>query len=204
MTPQPQELGRQHRGGGSGDRQTVFLRVGMLAAPPPSQSLAWGLREIGRIDRTLFTLDWLQSPELRRHVTVGLNKGEAKNANDRRPAYGRSTHKVRSTTRKGSRHRRAVCRESGMHGSGRGGWKKDQQWHLVSRLLHSAGDRQKGPFTCISLAVYPTRWGESGNGILWGYHSTRSPRRSPTRYLAQRAAETRVAWPPTRNPFFAP
>src|SRR5204863_8970321 len=36
--PQPQELGRQRRGGGSEDRQTAFLRVGMLAAPPPSQS----------------------------------------------------------------------------------------------------------------------------------------------------------------------
>ena len=35
---------------------------------------------IGRIDRTLFTLDWLQSPEPRRRVTARLNKGEAKNA----------------------------------------------------------------------------------------------------------------------------
>jgi TnpA family transposase len=38
------------------------------------------LREIGRIERTLFTLEWLQSPDLRRRVQVGLNKGEAKNA----------------------------------------------------------------------------------------------------------------------------
>ena len=28
----------------------------------------------------MFTLEWLQSPELRRRVHVGLNKGEAKNA----------------------------------------------------------------------------------------------------------------------------
>jgi TnpA family transposase len=33
-----------------------------------------------RIERTLFTLDWLQNTELRRRVHVGLNKGEAKNA----------------------------------------------------------------------------------------------------------------------------
>jgi TnpA family transposase len=33
-----------------------------------------------RVERTLFTLDWLQNTELRRHVHVGLNKGEAKNA----------------------------------------------------------------------------------------------------------------------------
>ncbi len=38
------------------------------------------LRELGRIERTLFTLDWLQNVELRRRVQVGLNKGEAKNA----------------------------------------------------------------------------------------------------------------------------
>ncbi len=37
------------------------------------------LREIGRIERTLFTLDWLQNVELRCRVNAGLNKGEAKN-----------------------------------------------------------------------------------------------------------------------------
>ncbi len=34
----------------------------------------------GRIERTLFILDWLQSVELRRRVHAGLNKGEARNA----------------------------------------------------------------------------------------------------------------------------
>jgi TnpA family transposase len=38
------------------------------------------LREIGKIERTLFTLRWLQDPALRRRVTAGLNKGEARNA----------------------------------------------------------------------------------------------------------------------------
>jgi len=37
------------------------------------------LRELGRVERTLFTLDWLQNVELRRRVNAGLNKGEAKN-----------------------------------------------------------------------------------------------------------------------------
>jgi len=40
----------------------------------------WALRELGRIERTLLILDWLQSVELRRHVHAGLNKGEARNA----------------------------------------------------------------------------------------------------------------------------
>jgi hypothetical protein len=51
-----------------------------LGAYPRQNSLALALRELGRVERTLFTLEWLQNPELRRRVQVGLNKGEAKNA----------------------------------------------------------------------------------------------------------------------------
>jgi TnpA family transposase len=51
-----------------------------LAAYPRQNRLAWALREIGRIERTLFTLDWLESPALRRRVNNGLNKGEERNA----------------------------------------------------------------------------------------------------------------------------
>ncbi|WP_150141219.1 Tn3 family transposase, partial [Candidatus Enterovibrio escicola] len=32
------------------------------------------------LERTLFMLEWIQSPKLRRRVQVGLNKGEARNA----------------------------------------------------------------------------------------------------------------------------
>jgi TnpA family transposase len=39
-----------------------------------------GLREYGRLERTLFTLKWLRGPALRRRVSAGLNKGEARNA----------------------------------------------------------------------------------------------------------------------------
>jgi TnpA family transposase len=39
-----------------------------------------GLRELGRLERTQFTLQWLQDVQLRRRVHVGLNKGEARNA----------------------------------------------------------------------------------------------------------------------------
>jgi hypothetical protein len=37
------------------------------------------LREFGRIERTLFALDWLLDKNLRQRVTAGLNKGELKN-----------------------------------------------------------------------------------------------------------------------------
>ena len=46
---------------------------------PRQNGLAIALREIGRIEHTLFTLDWLQNIELRRRVNTGLNKGEVKN-----------------------------------------------------------------------------------------------------------------------------
>lgn len=49
-------------------------------AYPRQNCLAVALRELGRIERTLFALDWMQNVELRRRVQIGLNKGEAKNA----------------------------------------------------------------------------------------------------------------------------
>jgi TnpA family transposase len=51
-----------------------------LAAYPEQNALAKTLREIGRLERTLFTLDWISDPALRRRTNAGLNKGEARNA----------------------------------------------------------------------------------------------------------------------------
>jgi TnpA family transposase len=47
---------------------------------PRPNGLAIALRELGRIERSLFILGWLQSVDLRRRVHAGLNKGEARNA----------------------------------------------------------------------------------------------------------------------------
>jgi len=58
----------------------LFGEHGMIGSYPQQNGLAVALREIGRIERTLFILDWLQNVELRRRVHVGLNKGEARNA----------------------------------------------------------------------------------------------------------------------------
>ncbi len=38
------------------------------------------LQEIGRAERTLFMLDWLENPALRRRCHAGLNKGEQRHA----------------------------------------------------------------------------------------------------------------------------
>ena len=59
---------------------TASLMLRKLASYPRQNGLAWALREVGRIEKTLFTLEWLQSVELRRRVQVGLNKGETRNA----------------------------------------------------------------------------------------------------------------------------
>ena len=54
--------------------------LGKLVNYPRQNGLAKALREMGRIERTLFTRRWLQDPDLRRRVTAGLNKDEARNA----------------------------------------------------------------------------------------------------------------------------
>ena len=42
--------------------------------------LDFALQEIGRIERALFTLDWLESKALRQRCLAGLNKGESRHA----------------------------------------------------------------------------------------------------------------------------
>lgn len=59
---------------------TASLMLRKLGSYPRQNGLAVALRELGRIERTLFALDWMQNIELRRRVQIGLNKGEAKNA----------------------------------------------------------------------------------------------------------------------------
>lgn len=59
---------------------TASLMVRKLSSYPRQNGLAMALRELGRIERTLFILDWLQSVELRRQVNAGLNKGESRNS----------------------------------------------------------------------------------------------------------------------------
>ena len=59
---------------------TASLMLRKLGSYPRQNGLAVALRELGRIERTLFILDWLQSVELRRRVHAGLYKGEARNA----------------------------------------------------------------------------------------------------------------------------
>src|SRR3546814_12698090 len=42
--------------------------------------LSLALRELGRLERSMFMLGWLRDTGLRRRTRAGLNKGEARNA----------------------------------------------------------------------------------------------------------------------------
>lgn len=59
---------------------TASVIIRKLASYPRQNRLALALRELGRIERTLFILDWMQDSTLRARVQKGLNKGEARNA----------------------------------------------------------------------------------------------------------------------------
>lgn len=58
---------------------SASLILRRLGAYPRQNALAAGLREVGRVARTLFTLRWIADPELRRMANAELNKGEARN-----------------------------------------------------------------------------------------------------------------------------
>lgn len=57
---------------------SVMLRK--LAAYERQNQVDIALQEIGKIERTLFMLDWLENPALRRRCQAGLNKSEQRHA----------------------------------------------------------------------------------------------------------------------------
>ena len=51
-----------------------------LASYPRQHDLAVAFREIGRVERTLFMIEWLLDADMQRRAGLGLNKGEAHHA----------------------------------------------------------------------------------------------------------------------------
>lgn len=68
---------------------SASIIMGKLGSYSRQNSLAATLREIGRIDKTLFILDYISSETLRRRIQRGLNKGEAMNALARAIFFGK-------------------------------------------------------------------------------------------------------------------
>ena len=81
---------------------SVILRK--LSAYHRQNSLTLALREFGKLERTLFTLQWLQDPELCRRSHVGLNKGEQQNAL-RRAVFFNRLGEIRDRSYENQRHR---------------------------------------------------------------------------------------------------
>ena len=59
---------------------TASLIMRQLASYPRQNGVAAALRELGRLERTLFTLDWIEDPDPRRGASRELNKGESRNS----------------------------------------------------------------------------------------------------------------------------
>ena len=59
---------------------TALLIMRQHTSHPRQNGVAAALRELGRMERTLFTLDWIDDPDLRRGTGQELNKGESRNS----------------------------------------------------------------------------------------------------------------------------
>jgi TnpA family transposase len=75
-----------------------------LAAYKRQNRLDLALGELGRLERTFFTLDWLESPELRRRCHAGLNKSEARHALAR-AVFAHKQGRIADRTVEGQEHR---------------------------------------------------------------------------------------------------
>ncbi len=75
-----------------------------FAAYPRQHELAVALREIGRVERTLFIIDWLLDADMPRRAQIGLNKGEAHHALKNALRIGRQGE-IRDRTSEGQHFR---------------------------------------------------------------------------------------------------
>lgn len=75
-----------------------------LASYPRQNELATALREVGRIERTLFMIDWILDADLQRRTQLGLNKGEAHHALKRAISFHRRGE-IRDRSSEGQHYR---------------------------------------------------------------------------------------------------
>ena len=77
-----------------------------FAAYPRQHELAVALREIGRVERTLFIVDWLLDADMQRRANTGLNQGEAHHALKNALRIGRQGE-IRDRSSEGQHYRMA-------------------------------------------------------------------------------------------------
>ncbi len=77
-----------------------------FASYPRQHDLATALREIGRVERTLFILDWVLDVDMQRRAQIGLNKGESHHALKNALRIGRQGE-IRDRTSEGQHYRMA-------------------------------------------------------------------------------------------------
>ena len=80
-----------------------------FASHPRRHDLAIALREIGRVERTLFIIEWLLDADMQRRAQLGLDKGEAHHALKNALRIGRHGE-IRDRTAEGQH-----CRISNSH-----------------------------------------------------------------------------------------
>lgn len=77
-----------------------------LASYPRQNDLASALREVGRVERTLFMIDWVLNTDMQRRAQIGLNKGESHHALKNALRIGRQGE-IRDRTTEGQHYRMA-------------------------------------------------------------------------------------------------
>ncbi|BCH16796.1 Tn3 family transposase [Mesorhizobium sp. L-2-11] len=75
-----------------------------FASYPRQHDLALALREVGRIERTLFIIEWILDVDMQRRARIGLNKGEAHHALKNALRIGRQGE-IRDRTTEGQHYR---------------------------------------------------------------------------------------------------
>ncbi|MBB3395397.1 TnpA family transposase [Rhizobium sp. BK060] len=83
-------------------RPSQLLRK--LASYPRQNDLAAALREVGRVERTLFIIEWILDTDMQRRAQIGLNKGEAHHALKNALRIGRQGE-IRDRTTEGQHYR---------------------------------------------------------------------------------------------------
>jgi TnpA family transposase len=75
-----------------------------LASYPRQNELALAMREVGRVERTLFMINWVLDANMQRCAQIGLNKGEAHHALKRALSFNRHGE-IRDRTSEGQHYR---------------------------------------------------------------------------------------------------